>query len=128
MMFLSFAGVTTTFGTVLSTFGINISSTTNEITGSDTALSSFFIKVTAILALAATAGIVIGTFTKTYDTSLIIVGLCSYIAYLFASTGYELIQIAQGTGEQWIVALVSIIFIPSVILFIFSCVDYFAGR
>jgi hypothetical protein len=133
MVFLQFVGIPNGFSPILSYFGITIDTTTSELISSDLANSGFFGYIFGdgigiLLILLGGGALVIGLFAKSYDTSLVILPLVVVMAGLFVSTSWTTILFVKTFGQAWITALISTIFIAVGIAFVWSCVDYFAGR
>jgi hypothetical protein len=135
MVFLEFLGLPTGFSLTLDTFGININPITHELESADLQNSNFFSQIfgttagaLTVLVLSGVGAIIVGLFARSYDTSLVILPLVISVAGLFASTGLVLLQYADTLGQTWITALIATIFLPLGVGFVWSCVDYFAGR
>jgi hypothetical protein len=132
MIVLEFFGMPTGLSVVLDKFGIEINPITHQLVTADIEQSTFFSKIftnTGILLLVTWGGaVIVGFFAKGYDTSLIILPLVISVGTLFASTSWFIIKYAQSLNQDWITMLIATIFIPMGVGFIWSCVDYFAGR
>ena len=131
MIVLEFFGMPTGLSGVLSEFGININPVTSQLTAdieNSTFFSWIFGNAGILILISGGAAIIVGLFAKSYDISLVILPLVISVGTLFASTSWFIIKYAQSIGQDWITMLIATIFIPMGIGFIWSCVDYFAGR
>jgi len=125
-IFLELMGVTTGLS-VLAKFGSSIANgtlTTTSLEG-----TSFWIVALAILATVSAGGaVVIGLFAKSYDTSLVIVPLITAVLLIFGSAFFSIMTIPEIVEEVWIRNIVGIIFTLMGVAFVWSAIDYFAGR
>jgi len=132
MVVLEFVGIPTGLSTTLSNFGVTINPATAQLINADLGNSTFWTYIfgnTGILILLLGGGaIIVGLFAKSYDTSLIILPLVTTTATLFISTFWSIIKYTQVLGQDWMTALIATIFIALGAAFVWSCVDYFAGR
>jgi hypothetical protein len=81
-----------------------------------------------LLVLVSTAGaVIVGFFTKQFDWKLVLVPFMTGTIILFASTGWQIVQFAQTTGESWLIGIVATIFLPLTIGFVYSIVEFFSG-
>jgi len=72
--------------------------------------------------------VIIGLFAKSYDTSLVIAPLILFVVGIFGSTFFSIISIPEISDVVWIKNIISILFIGMGGAFVWSAVDYFAGR
>jgi MFS family permease len=137
IIIMEFIGLPTGLGTILNDFGVSVNPTTHELINADIENSNFFSKIfltgSGVLALLLASGVgavIIGLFSKSYDPSLIILPVITGTAALFISTFWSIIKYVQEipTTEAWMVRLVATVFVGLAAGFIWSCVDYFAGR
>jgi uncharacterized membrane protein YczE len=133
MIVLEFLGIPTGLSSTLSYFGVNINPVTSQLVSADIGNSSFWSYIFGeglgiLLILLGGGAIIVGLFAKSYDTSLVILPLITTIAGLFIGTFWSIIKYTQMLGQDWMTALIATIFIALGAGFIFSCVDYFAGR
>ena len=127
IMMLELFGVATGLGVILNSMGITTSD--GAVTSADLEGSSIWAKVLAVLAVVALGGaVVIGLFAKSYDTSLVIVPLILFVVAIFGSTFFTIISMPEISDVVWIKNIVSILFVGMGVAFMWSAVDYFAGR
>jgi hypothetical protein len=112
-------------------YGVNIIS--SELVSADIENSGFFDylfnSTTGILAVLIGGGLVIiGFFAKSYDTSLIIIPIIVSQVILFIGIFWSTIAYVMTFGQSWLTAIVGLILIGMLVGFIWSAVDYFAGR
>lgn len=133
MMFLAFVGFPIAAGnTILAAMGIEINSTTGVLVIGDVANSQWYDKLfnptTGWIVVAGIGvAIVVGFFTKQFDWKLVLVGFFTSFAIQFVAVGWSIVQLAQSTGESWLVAIVATIFLPLTAMYIFSIVEWFGG-
>ena len=133
MIFLAFVGVPITgSNTILTAVGINVSSSTGDLVEGDVASSEWYndlFNATDGLIVIAGLGvaIIVGLFTRQFDWKLVLVGFFTSFAIKFVSVGWSVVQLAQGTGERWLIGVVATIFLPLAAMFIFSIVEWFGG-
>jgi hypothetical protein len=130
-VFLSFVGIPTGITSVMEYYGVNI--TSSELVSADIENSGFFDylfnSTTGILAVLIGGGLVIiGFFAKSYDTSLIIIPIIVSQVILFIGIFWSTIAYVMTFGQSWLTAIVGLILIGMLVGFIWSAVDYFAGR
>lgn len=132
MVVLEFIGIPTGLSSTLGNFGITINPETSELINADIGNSSFWSSIFGstgfLIALIGGGAIIVGLFAKGYDPSLVILPIITSTAILFISTFWSVIKYTQEMGQGWMTALISTIFIALAAGFIWSCVDYFAGR
>lgn len=133
MLVMEFIGLPTGLGTILNKFGISVNQQTHELINADIGDSYIFNYIfgdgTGVLIILLGSGaLLIGLFARGYDPSLVILPIITTIAVLFISTFWSIIKYTQTLNEMWITSLVGTIFIALGAAFIFSCIDYFAGR
>lgn len=131
IVFLQFMGIPTGLDAITTSYGIIIGD--GELTSADIGNSTSYLyifgAVTGILILLAGAGaVVVGLFAKSYDTSLIILPLVIATGGLFIGTFWSVILHVQTLNQSWATNVVTIIMGGIGVAFIWSCVDYFAGR
>ena len=132
MVFLEFVGVPTGLSATLNNFGININSNTATLVNADLGNSSFWTDIFGntgwLIVILGGGAIIIGFFAKSYDPSLIILPIITTTALLLISTFWTIIKYTQNLGQDWMTNLIATIFIALGVGFVWSCVDYFAGR
>jgi len=127
ILFLELFGITTGLGVILSQFGI--ATENGVVTDADLEGSSIWTEILAALAVVAVGGaVIIGLFAKSYDTSLVIAPLILFVVGIFGSTFFSIISIPEISDVVWIKNIISILFIGMGGAFVWSAVDYFAGR
>ena len=82
----------------------------------------------ALILLLGAGSVIVGLFAKGYDPSLVILPFVVIIAGIYVSVGWSTIQYVGNFNQWWMTSLITIIFGGLGIGFVFSCVDYFAGR
>lgn len=133
MIFLSFVGVPLTGSdAILSSVGVSINSTTGELVSGDVASSEWYEKLFnpttgLILLVGVGTAIVVGFLTKNFDWKLVLVGFFTSFTVQFVSMGWKIVQLAQSTGENWLVGIIATIFLPLTAMFVFSIVEWFGG-
>lgn len=135
IIFLYFLGFDlTSSGTELLTdTGITINSTNMSQSTIDVAGSNWFTKlfdkVDGLVVLLGLGGaIIIGLFGKTLDWKLVLgVPFFSIFGIKFVRVGWSIVQLAQSTGEDWLVGIVITIFGVLTAMFVFSVFEWFAG-
>jgi hypothetical protein len=129
-VFLSFVGIPTGITTVMEYYGVNI--TSSELISADVENSSLwdylFNSTTGKLAIVAVAGVVIGLFAKSYDTSLVILPIIVSQVILFIGIFWSTIAYVMDFGQNWLTMIIGLILIGMLMGFIWSAVDHFAGR
>ena len=126
IVFLELMGITTGLG-ILTNFGISVID--GNVASANMEGTYFWALVLAILATVSAGGaVVIGLFAKSYDTSLVIVPLITGTILIFGSTFFSLMSIPEISEVVWMSNIISIIFIGMGVAFLWSAVDYFAGR
>lgn len=93
--------------------------------------SGFFIQLAAALIIGTVGGIVIGYFTKS-NTKDIIIGsfLGTFLIYFVADMINILVYVNglyAGTSWEWVKYVVALIFVPLIIGFVMSILDFFQG-
>ena len=130
---LEFMGIPTGLSSTLEYFGVSINPMTSELINADLGGSSFWSKIFGenlgiLIILLGGGAIIVGLFAKSYDTSLIILPLVVTTATLFIGTFWSIIKYVQILNQDWMTALISTIFIALGVGFLWSAVDYYAGR
>jgi len=133
MVVLEFMGIPTGLSSTLEEFGITINSNTSQLISADIGNSSFWTSIFGdntgkLILLIGGGAVIVGLFARGYDTSLVILPIVTTTAILFISTFWSIIKYTQVLGQDWMTALISTIFIALGAGFIWSCIDYFAGR
>ncbi len=136
MLFMQFSGFHTGLTGTLETVGIEIETVNSTLVsdGSSQGIdnSSLWNKIFGtsgiLVLLAGGALIAIGLFARGYDPSLIYVPFIIFVATTFIGTFWSVIIFAQNTGDTWVIAIVTTLFIPMGISFAMACVDYFGNR
>lgn len=118
-LLLGFAGVNTSMGQVLSAFGFS------DINVNNYESSSIAGKLTFIFGLTIIGGI-IASFTGSNLTESFVMGALAGALSLFISDYYNL-YIYFKDGAQWAFYLMSLIFIPMIIGYIISLVEWWRG-
>ena len=127
IIFMEMLGVTTGLGLMLQTVGIGVEDGT--VTGGDLEGSNIWALVLAALAVISAGGaIAIGFFARSYDTSLVIAPLIVSVLLLFGSTFFSIMSIPALVSTPWIKNIIGILFIGMGGSFLWSGVNYFAGR
>lgn len=126
LMFLQFVGVDVTGSSkILNAMGLGNGDIENST------LWSEIFAISGILGgLIGVAVIFVGLFTRSYDPSLAILPFIIFIAGLMISAFFNIINYVGDVlpGQDWIINLVMTIFGALGVAFVFSCVDYYAGR
>lgn len=117
---------------VLQSVGININQSTSTLISGDVANSNWFDKLfntsSGLIVVAGfSTAIIVGLFTRQFEWKLVLVGFFTSFVLLFISFGKGIIQLAQSTGENWLIAVVATIFLPLTAMFVFSIVEWFGG-
>lgn len=131
IIFLEFIGISTGLTAITTNYGVEINDTTGELISADIENStsySYLFGLTGILvALGLSGAVVVGFFTKSFDTSLVILPLIVTTAGLFMKTSWTIISHVQELSQAWATNVITIIFVGIGVAFIWSCVDYFRG-
>lgn len=132
-VFLEFMGIPTGLSTILSSYGININPATAQLTSADMGNSAFYLKIFGagagvLILLSAGGAVIVGLFAKSYDVSLVILPLIITTATIFITTFWTIILHVQTLDQVWATNLITIIMGGIGVAFIWSCIDYFAGR
>ena len=133
MMFLEFLVIATGVSVILNTFNVQINPVDSTLIIADLENSGFFSQIftsggVLLSVIGGLTVVAIGLFARGYDPSLVILPAVVFVGTLFASTFWLMINYAMTFNQPWLTALVATIFIPLGIGFIWSNVDYFAGR
>ena len=105
---------------------INSTSTTNPI-NVDFQNSDLFQSILIALAAGAGAAIIVGMFTRQFEWKLVVLTPMLAIAALFISTSWSIVQLAASTGESWLIMVIATIFVPMMVGFGISVMEWFAG-
>jgi len=133
IVFLQFLGLPTGLSVIPESYGININEDSGQLTNADVGNSYYYLKIFGavtgfLIVLAGGGAVIVGLFAKSYDTSLIILPLVVATAGTFITTFWAIILHVQNLGQPWATNLITIIMGGIGVAFIWSCVDYFAGR
>ena len=132
IIFLQFMGIPTGLEAITQSYGLNVNETNGQLTSADIGNSSSFsylFGAAGILILLSIGGaVIVGFFTRSFDTSLVILPLVTTTAILFISTFWTIIQHVQNLNQVWATNVVTIIMGGIGVAFIWSSVDYFANR
>ena len=133
MVFLFFLGYSPSgVDTTLEDAGIIINETTGELIKGDISDSDWaddlFNLTDGLLVLAGLgAALIVGLYTRTFEWKIVLLGFFTVFVKKFLSFGWAIVQLAQSTGEGWLVAIVATIFLPLTAMFVFSIVEWFGG-
>lgn len=132
MIFLAFMGFTVNGAdALLGTMGIEINTATGALDSGDVGNSDWFsllFSATGLIVLAGlSTAVIVGLFTRQFEWKLVILAFFTSFVTLFISVGWSIIQLAQTTGETWLIAIIATIFLPLTVMFIFSIVEWFGG-
>lgn len=130
IIFLEFMGIPTGLDMITDSYGFIMGD--GQLTSADMESSSFFNDIFgltgALIVLAGAGAVIVGFFAKGYDVSLVILPIIIATATLFAGTFWTITSHVQELEQVWATNLVTIIMGGIGVAFIWSCVDYFAGR
>lgn len=132
MIFLSFLGLAPTGTTeILNNMSIGVNTTTGDVQGDLTSSGwfNFLFNATtgALLAIGIGGAVIVGFFTKSFDWRIVLIGFFTAFVAKFVSMGWSMIQLAQSTGQTWLVWIIFTVFVPLTAMFIFSIVEWFGG-
>ena len=133
MVFLFFLGFNPAGSeNVVSSTGIEINQTTGELIEGDIVNSEWYndlFNVTdgILVALGIAGAVFVGFFTKSFDWRIALSGFFLTFVIKFVSFGWSIVQLAQDTGETWLIGIIATIFLPLTVMFIFSLVEWFGG-
>jgi hypothetical protein len=131
LIFLEFVGVHTGGGILLNKVGISINQENSILETSDIQQSEFYddlFGAGGILILVLTAGaVIVGFFTKSFEWKLVLAPFMTGVVITFVSAGVSIINYARTTGEHWLIAVISTIFLPLTIGFVYSVFEWFGG-
>ena len=130
VMFLEILGFHTTAGGMLSAFNVGVDATNSSISinGGGLESSSFYSGLIALLSVGFGAAIIAGLLSRTFDWKITLKGfMTGTVMYLFAGTGFILINEAISKGNMWMVWIISIVFIPFTAGFLFAVFNWFGG-
>lgn len=115
----------------LSSAGIQINQTTGELIESDVSNSTWWTDlfgVTGLLVAVLTGGaVIVGFFTKQFDWKLVLIPFFTGTIIKFVSFGKAIVDMAIDTGENWLIGIVATIFLPLIVMFVFSVIEWFGG-
>lgn len=130
IILLEIFGFDTAVDGVFNLIGLSINNgkiTNVEITASSF-YDRFFSSGTGILTLAAIAsGIIVSFFTRSKPENFVLLPLITTTLVLFVSTFYSIIKQAIAIGDQWVIIILSVIFIPFTIGYILALAEFFRG-
>jgi len=131
-IFLSLVGIPTGITSVMNDYGVNIT-TAGGIQTADMGNSGFFNYLfgtgTGILiVLIGSGAVIIGLFAKSYDTSLVILPIILTTATSFIAIFWSTIKYIMQFEQIWMTSTIGLLFVGIGAAFIWSAVDYFAGR
>jgi len=128
VFFLTIIGIDTGLTNVLEYFGIIASNGTVVVTPDASSLFDYLFDSAGgiLVALTATAGLLVGLYWKTGDTNILLIPYIISITSLMLSVFYPTIKLVSGT--PWAVLILSVILGTISIGLITSSVDYFLGR
>lgn len=119
MIFLSMAGIDTPSSFIISKMNIfNLETFTT---------SSFYIALIAVLVASATAGIIIGSFTRTPIESSLIAGFISATLALLIGDIVSIYIHVLSLGVSWIANLLLLILAPFVVGYAISLIEFWRG-
>lgn len=119
MILLNFAGINTTTGQVLSNLNI--------INEPENLMSSILVAaIIAVFALAATGGIIIGTFSRTPPTAYLVAGVASFLI-LFVGDFMGIVLYAKANYEPYVWRILLLIMGALSVGFIISVLDWWKG-
>lgn len=131
VIFLEFVGLPTGLSAITNSYGVNINNETAQLISADIENStsySYLFGAAGILVLIGLSGaVVVGFFTKSFDTSLVVLPLITATAGIFATTFWTTILYVKELNQVWATNMITIIFVGIGMAFIWSCVDYFRG-
>lgn len=127
VIFLTFTGFTPSASPTSNlSIGFNVTSETNPVSV-DFQNSSWYQSMILALIAGSVGAVAIGLFTKQFEWKLVILTPMLALAGLFISVGWSIVQLAISTGEGWLVAVIATIFIPLMVGFGISVMEWFAG-
>lgn len=129
--FMQFMGLPTGLEDVSRSYGFIIND--GQLTSADMESSTEFLKVFGVAAgilviLGLSTAVVVGFFTRSFDTSLVILPLVTGTATLFARTFWTIISHVKGLEQAWATNTVTLIMGGIGVAFMWSAVGYFANR
>ena len=133
MTFLYFLGMGPTgAGNSLSGAGIVINQTTGALISGDIGASNWFSDlfgdgIGILVALSTLGVIVVGLYTRSFEWKLVVLPFFLGTIAKFVSFGWAIVEMAEGTEQGWLVAIVATVFLPLTAMFIFSIVEWFGG-
>lgn len=126
IIILEFMGLPTGMSPTLNQFGIVVNAEAGTV-GSDLVNSTQYLFIINTLLALSVGAVIVGFFTKQFDTRLATLPIITTVFVIFASTGWSLIKYVGTVGEPWAVGIIATIFAPLGIGYILSIVDYFNG-
>ena len=124
---LNIVGISSIGSTILSKFNIGIDDE-GTVTNANLSGSTLWIAIIAALTVLGAAGLIIGTFGKGYDPSLLLAPLIVTIGGIFIGTFFSTILFVRGLDQLWLTYITLIIFVGMAAGFIMACLNYFGGR
>lgn len=135
IIFMQFTGIDTGSKSTLALVNVSINNETGQLTSYDVQQSSFWQNIfgaagVGILVAIVTSGvglIVAGLLGKTFNENLVILPLIIGVFAQFIAVGINIISYANSLGAGWLTAIVATIFIPLIVGFLISLVEFFRG-
>jgi hypothetical protein len=129
---LTFLGIDTGLSGTLSVIGITMDSSGN-VSNADFESSSLWNWVTGVgvgllVLLGITGSIIVGLFGKGYDVSLVLAPFIVSVGGAFVVCFWSILRYVIALNVWWMTAITTIILGGLFVGYVFSCVDYFAGR
>lgn len=130
VIFLSFLGLNPSgASTALSETGIVIEPTNGTLMEASVGTSAWYntlFGLTGLLVVLLTGGVVVvGLLTKSFEWKLVVLPFMTGLVVNFIAFGWSAIQMARDTGESWLTMVIATIFLPMIVMFIFSVVEWF---
>ncbi|MFP4457168.1 MAG: hypothetical protein ACLFPS_05855 [Clostridia bacterium] len=132
MVFLYFLGFSPAgVSDTLEDTGIKVNSTTGQLIEGNTANSAWYNKLFSsnglLLLVGAGGALIVGFFTRQFEWKILLIPFFTLFVGNFVSFGWSLVNLAQSTGETWLVGIVATVFLPLTAMFLFSVVEWFGG-
>jgi len=123
ILFLTFIGFPTSFSLILNAIGL-----TDFTTGISLQLSTVYVTILAAITAIAVGGVIIGFFSKGYDTSQVIAPVIVILTGIYVPSFVLIINKVAGQEQVWLTAMVTILFATLGVGFVMSAMDYFGNR
>ena len=134
IIFMQFTGIDTGSSDTLKVINVSIDNQTGTLNSYDVQESSLWSKIFGaagvgiLVGLVGAVGAVIaGLLGKSFNENLIILPLITAVLAQFIAVGINLITYANSLGEGWLTAIIATIFIPLIVGFALSLVEFFRG-